>query len=258
MSHEGGWVFISHSHQDILKVRYIRNKLENRGFQPLMFYLKCLNDDDEIEDLIKREIKARKWFIYADSPASRISTWVKSERDFIKECSGKRIFSIDLTQELDEQIDQIAQQLSVFLSFSSENRSTVSAVAERLVKEELLVMDGRQIVVGELYQKQIVNSINKASRNGFVLLFISKETMLKKYSFVNIEYDLAKKSGGEIIPIMIGHINPTDIDDSNMQMFMEIQRYQNVYIDVHPTSQQLDNLVEEIQSRIQISSLDEV
>lgn len=38
MNNEGGWVFISHSHQDIDKVRYIRNRLEQRGFEPLLFF----------------------------------------------------------------------------------------------------------------------------------------------------------------------------------------------------------------------------
>jgi len=42
---EGGYVFISHSHQDIEKVRKIRNEMEDQGFEPLCFYLKCLTDD---------------------------------------------------------------------------------------------------------------------------------------------------------------------------------------------------------------------
>ena len=75
----GGWVFISHSHQDIDKVRKVRNHLERLGFEPLMFYLKCLSDEDEIEELIKREIDEREWFIYADSPMARSSKWVRAE-----------------------------------------------------------------------------------------------------------------------------------------------------------------------------------
>lgn len=59
MNKDGGWIFISHSHLDIDIVRKIRNKLEDRGFEPLMFFLKCLNDDNEIESLIKREINER-------------------------------------------------------------------------------------------------------------------------------------------------------------------------------------------------------
>ena len=60
-----GYVFISHSHKDIKKVRKIRNMIENSGFEPLYFFLKCLTDD-VVEGLIKREIDARDWFVYVD------------------------------------------------------------------------------------------------------------------------------------------------------------------------------------------------
>lgn len=63
-----GYIFISHSHKDIEKVRQIRNDMENAGFDPLCFFLKCLTDEDEIEGLIKREIDSRELFVYIDSP----------------------------------------------------------------------------------------------------------------------------------------------------------------------------------------------
>ncbi len=56
---EGSWIFLSHSHNDFEKVREVRNILEVQGHNPLMFFLKCLNNDDEIDDLITREIEAR-------------------------------------------------------------------------------------------------------------------------------------------------------------------------------------------------------
>jgi hypothetical protein len=42
----GAWIFVSHSHRDLEKVREIRNELERRGHNPLLFFLKCLSDDD--------------------------------------------------------------------------------------------------------------------------------------------------------------------------------------------------------------------
>ena len=53
------WVFISHSNKDFEKIIQVRNKLERLQYKPLLFFLKCLDDDSEIFDLIKREIKAR-------------------------------------------------------------------------------------------------------------------------------------------------------------------------------------------------------
>lgn len=46
------WVFLSHSNKDYEKVRQVRNMLEEQSLRPLMFFLHCLNDDDEIDSLI--------------------------------------------------------------------------------------------------------------------------------------------------------------------------------------------------------------
>ena len=35
------FVFLSHSHHDYEKVRFVRDLLETEGFRPLMFFLKC-------------------------------------------------------------------------------------------------------------------------------------------------------------------------------------------------------------------------
>lgn len=51
------WVFLSHSNKDYEKVRIVRNILEEHGFRPLMFFLKCLDDDkndEEVRRLIHR------------------------------------------------------------------------------------------------------------------------------------------------------------------------------------------------------------
>lgn len=45
---KGIWVFLSHSNKDNEKVRQVRNILEQQGDRPLMFFLNCLNDDNEI------------------------------------------------------------------------------------------------------------------------------------------------------------------------------------------------------------------
>lgn len=42
---KGGWIFLSHSNKDFDKVRCVRNALEEREFRPLMFFLKCVDDD---------------------------------------------------------------------------------------------------------------------------------------------------------------------------------------------------------------------
>lgn len=78
------WLFLSHSNKDHEKVIKVRNLLEKNSFIPLMFFLKCLNDDDEIDDLIKREIGSRGRFILCDSENVRNSDWVKREIEYIQ------------------------------------------------------------------------------------------------------------------------------------------------------------------------------
>jgi len=57
---EGGTPNVSHSHRDLEKVREIRNELERRGCNPLLFFLKCLDADNALlPKLIQDEIKAR-------------------------------------------------------------------------------------------------------------------------------------------------------------------------------------------------------
>lgn len=69
----GCWIFLSHSSYDIEKVRIVRNEFERLGHNPLAFQLKCLSTDTEegryeLDSLIKREIDARGWFVFCESP----------------------------------------------------------------------------------------------------------------------------------------------------------------------------------------------
>lgn len=64
------WVFLSHSNKDYEKVRLIRDLLEEKEYRPLLFFLKCLDEDAEIDTLIKREIDARNKFILCESENS--------------------------------------------------------------------------------------------------------------------------------------------------------------------------------------------
>ena len=75
----GAWIFVSHSSKDWDKVRQIRNFLEENGHNPLLFHLKCLSNETEINDLLKREIDARNWFVLCDSEHARTSPYVSTE-----------------------------------------------------------------------------------------------------------------------------------------------------------------------------------
>src|SRR2546430_8848168 len=122
---EGAWIFLSHSHKDFDKVRGLRNELEMQGHHPLLFFLKCLNDDSEIDDLVRREIEARSWFILCDSQNSRSSRWVQEERKIIDALPSHTSATVNLDDSLFTQtssISEITKRASVFLSYSHLDR----------------------------------------------------------------------------------------------------------------------------------------
>ena len=85
MSMKNIWVFLSHSSKDYDKVCLVRNELEKYNFRPLMFFLKCLDDDKynkEVENLIFREIDSRSRFILCNSSNAQNSEWVKKEVEY--------------------------------------------------------------------------------------------------------------------------------------------------------------------------------
>lgn len=95
-------VFLSHSHKDIEKIRKIRDILETLGCEPLMFYLKCLDDDNsELEDFIMREISARNIFLYCKSQNSEKSAWVQKELAYIKQLDTSRLYTVDIDNDFE-------------------------------------------------------------------------------------------------------------------------------------------------------------
>ncbi|MDE7330430.1 MAG: toll/interleukin-1 receptor domain-containing protein, partial [Clostridia bacterium] len=90
-------IFLSHSHADIEKVRKLRDVLETLECEPLIFFLKCLDDDtDVLEDFIQREIENRSLFLYCKSENAEKSVWVKKELDYIRSFDKNRLYTVDI------------------------------------------------------------------------------------------------------------------------------------------------------------------
>ena len=53
----GCWIFLSHSGEDIEKVRIIRNEFERYTHNPLAFHLRCLSDETPEK---KKELEKNK------------------------------------------------------------------------------------------------------------------------------------------------------------------------------------------------------
>lgn len=139
------WVFLSHSHEDYENVLKVRDLLEQDSYRPIMFFLRCLENDDEVDVLIKREIDARKRFILCDSENARKSKWVQREVEYIK--SKDRLYE---TVNLDASIEEIAQSLKNFKRRSTvyiraySNVSFSNKLYEALKKEEYRIFNKRE------------------------------------------------------------------------------------------------------------------
>lgn len=184
------WIFLSHSNKDFTKVRLIRNYLEERSCRPLMFYLKCLSNDEEINDLIKREIDCRTRFIICESDNSKASKWVQSEVDYIK--SQQRTFeTIDLSkseEEIKGQLNLLVKSVQIFLSYSQRDSEIVDAVYSHIFKYDIRCFyDKNELRSGVSIQEQITHAIDLEKEFGFVVFFASESSLTSDYAMYEIQ-----------------------------------------------------------------------
>ncbi len=244
---EGGYVFISHSHQDIEKVRKIRNTLEEQGFEPLCFYLKCLTDDDEVEGLIKREIDAREVFVYLDSKNARNSKWVQKECEYIRTIGGKTVRTIDLDNYNEDEISsKIMNSMRVFLSYSNHDGNIVSMFRDKLIERNLKVFSDNDPTIGQNWSDAVFNQLETAAKYGCVLLFVSKYSVDYTSSFVNTELQLAVDLNALIIPVFID-ISPEELPDVFRFYLSNIQ---SVVVSKEISEEDINRVVEAVEKRL--------
>lgn len=161
------WVFLSHSNKDYEKVRQVRNMLEEQSLRPLMFFLHCLNDDDEIDSLIKREIDCRTRFILCDSENARKSPWVQKEVEYIK--SQNRICeTIDLSKTIEEimsTLQDFINKARIFISYNREEYPLAEMVYHRLRQYDFAVYMDMLYNPNEVYTQDYSETIHEIKQN---------------------------------------------------------------------------------------------
>ena len=81
--------------------------------EPIVFFLKCLDDDDaNLEEFLKKEIKARNIFLYCKSKNSENSKWVKTELEFIRSFDKARCYELDIESDFNLNIIYFLYALS--------------------------------------------------------------------------------------------------------------------------------------------------
>ena len=149
MKSQGAWIFLSHSSKDIEVVRKIRNAFEDNGHNPLAFHLKCMQTDtaagrEELDELIKREIDARQWFVFCESPNAAESPYVQMEREYILQSKKSKVWSLDITGEIEDilqSVKQISRDLMVYVDSLQRGRTCFEMVKRKICEYEYTIVE---------------------------------------------------------------------------------------------------------------------
>ena len=196
-----GWVLLSRSSQDYEDVKIVRNYLEENGFSAIMFYLKCLEDEDKrdkAEQLIKWEIESRNIFVFCNSKSAKLSSWVQDEIKHVKKFPEKIYKEIDIDKlkyqkctQLSK-LDDLMNKATLFFSYSMEDEKVVTKVYDYLLPFGFKIwIDSKSIQAGDSISDKIMEGLKEASQSGVVLVFISKKYLETKWALAQIQMAIA-------------------------------------------------------------------
>ncbi len=205
-------VFLSHSSKDIDRVRKIRNILETLEYEPLLFHMKCLDDDNDVlEDFICKEIDARNIFVYCKSINAEQSQWVRKEVEYIKKTNNKRLYEIDIDKPFSATLvsllitlADIIKQNKIFISCSHADKKYSKAISD------LLIQNDYDVIKYDFLQeddKEYLSDINETVKNGIFMPIITRNYLNSIYCKSEIERaQYLYESGYKVIfrPICVG------------------------------------------------------
>ena len=236
---DGGWLFISHAHEDIEQVRKIRNYLEEDGYNPIVFFLKSKTLPWTLNRLIKREIRARKWFVLVDSPASRKSKWVQREVRYAEKQKGKIKLTVDLSKEIIPQLKFIVRRTRVFLSYSHHDHMLAERIAAKMSDNDFQVWQAsKNISAGSPYSEVVTAAINDTAQEGFFVTLITDSSKNSVWCEKELEYAIRKNC--VIIPIVVY--------GTQLSPMLEFYLGSIQHLSVHqePTEAELNHLIDKL------------
>ena len=253
--HFGGYIFISHSHDDIKKVRLVRNYLESRDIEPILFYLRCMKDGTETEktelwNLIRREIDERDWFLYLDSDNARKSEWVQKETEYAERTKEGYILRIDLDQDMEiiqEIIETVGRAMRVYLSYDPRDRELFSKLRDEFEHQDFAVWYGKYNHYGEDdWRNMIEDTMESVYREGCFIPILTETGLRSGKVFQEIKHAASRVTTGFMFPIiteeatgMLGFLEP-ELKNylSRMQFF------------VYRNDQDIEGIVREIRNTL--------
>lgn len=186
------WVFVSHSVKDIESVRRVRNSMEERGANPILFYFKQDVDDELLQTLISREIDARNFFVLCDSENARASAYVQWEAAYVAKLRHVKRATIDLAadwHEQDNKVDSLLRDATIFVSYAHSDGPLVKPFIEYLIDEDFALFDpSRDISLGADWRTAIQDAINDAGRTGHFLQFVTQKSLQSQWVSREFEF----------------------------------------------------------------------
>lgn len=203
------WIFVSHASDDLLRVREVRNYLENKGASPLLFHLKALAKPEEFWPIIEREIAARNFFLYCESEAAEKREWVRRERAAVEAASQRRPIRVDSVRvdgpELDfAKLDAFLSKTRIFPSYLHRDRETVRPFLMAMERYGFQTFFDMKIPVAGPWQEIMERELSAAARDGWVVAFLSQFALQSES--VNCEIGAGIALGAKFIPVAIEKI----------------------------------------------------
>jgi hypothetical protein len=204
-------------------VKVVRNYLEENGFSALMFYLKCLEEDDKqekIKELIEWEINARNIFVLCKSEAASNSTWVQWETDLVQNSNIPKIFKTINVDNLKykkctelSKLDDLMNRATLYFLFSSKDNKhkQIEIIYQKLnsIGFRILRDIPSTTKLGKNIHSKIKDAIEETKSKGAVLVFLSKNVLESNWFWTEKEIILNDET--IVIPIIL--------DDVELQNF---------------------------------------
>lgn len=217
---------------------------------PLAFHLKCLTTDSEtgrleLDNLIKREIDAREWFVFCENPLVH-SEWVDMEQAHIIDSGKEMVWSIDMALEenqIIEKVRRICKDIEVYISYSRYDRKIADVLTELLVEKDYSVwITESMIMMGQNFKDEIEYAINRCSYEGFFILLVTENSVNLGWIEHEIGLAILHGSGKRIIPILVG----------NVKLPVQYEKYWNQYYTVpkQPCKKDFLPILKEMERRL--------
>jgi hypothetical protein len=232
-------------------VRSVRNLLEEKGFEPILFYLKSLDDGNQdntefLRSLIYNEIDAREFFLYLDSENARKSEWVRQELEYIEKYAPHKLTTVDLEENEDgikKKIEALASHMRIFISYSIQDKEVAQKIKKMLVNSDFRVYDTLDIPPGVEWELNATNMINEASKEGIILFIVSENSTKSKMVHDELEYAL--KIHARILPIFVDECY---LDAKQNPTLFAIRNYQGFFFENTQSDEEIKNLVKTLRN----------